>query len=144
MARRPSFASLGSGTESPDRVVLRAAILITGHRGILGSVAGLTVPPGGATRGTTVTVNRVLSGQVSQAAPQFAVIFDASVIDQPGGRWYAGGDPCIYAADGDPMTWLTSPLVMACSGMRATEGARRPAPGLRHPGQLTDVHGREG
>ena len=35
------------------------------------------------------------------------------------------GDPCIYAADGDPMT-------------------RRPAPGLRHPGQLTDVHGREG
>jgi hypothetical protein len=72
------------------RVVLRAAILITGHRGVFGSVAGLTVPPGGATRGITVTVNRVLSGQVSQAAPQFAGIFDASVIDQPGGRWYAG------------------------------------------------------
>jgi hypothetical protein len=54
------------------------------------------------------------------------------------------GDPCIYAADGDPMTWFTSPLVVPCSRMRTTEGARRPAPGLRHPGQLTDVHGREG
>ena len=54
------------------------------------------------------------------------------------------GDPCIYAADGDPMTWFTSPLVVPCSGIGATEGDRRPAPGLRHPGQLTDVHGREG
>jgi hypothetical protein len=54
------------------------------------------------------------------------------------------GDPCIYAADGDPMTWFTSPLVVPCSGICTTEGARRPAPGLRHPGQLTDVHGREG
>jgi hypothetical protein len=54
------------------------------------------------------------------------------------------GDPCIYAADGDPMTWFTSPLVVPCGGIPETEGARRLAPGPRHPGQLTDVHGREG
>jgi hypothetical protein len=61
-----------------------------------------------------------------------------------GRKMVCSGDPCIYAADGDPMTWFTSPLVVPCSGIPATEGARKPAPGLRHPGQLTDVHGREG
>jgi hypothetical protein len=55
------------------------------------------------------------------------------------------GDPCIYAADGDPMTWFTSPLVVPrVSSTRATEGGSGPAPGPRHPGQLTDVHGRNG
>jgi len=99
MARRPSFASLGSGTESPgprwrtaDGWTRRAGASSFGPGGavISGSVAGLTVPSGGATRGLTVTVNAELSGQVSQAAPQFAAIFDVSVIDQPRGRWYAG------------------------------------------------------
>ena len=53
-----------------------------------GSIASITVPPGGATRDITVTVNWVLYGQVSTAAPQLAATYDMSVIDKPGGRWY--------------------------------------------------------
>ena len=53
-----------------------------------GSIASITVPRGGATRDITVTVNWVLYGQVSQAAPQPAATYDMSVIDQPGGRRY--------------------------------------------------------
>jgi hypothetical protein len=53
-----------------------------------GSIANITVPPGGATRDITVTVNWVLYGQVSPAAPQLAATYDMSVIDKPGGRWY--------------------------------------------------------
>jgi hypothetical protein len=53
-----------------------------------GSIASITVPPGGATRDITVTVNWVLYGQVSPAAPQLAATYDMSVIDKPGGRWY--------------------------------------------------------
>jgi hypothetical protein len=40
------------------------------------------------------------------------------------------GHPCIYAADGDPMTWFASSMA-----------ARR---GRRLPSRRTDVHGREG
>ena len=53
-----------------------------------GSIASITVPPGGATRDITVTVNWVLYGQVSPATPQLAATYDMSVIDKPGGRWY--------------------------------------------------------
>ncbi len=56
-----------------------------------GSIASITVPPGGATRDITVTVNWVLYGQVSPAAPQLAATYDMSVIDKPGGRWYVRG-----------------------------------------------------
>jgi hypothetical protein len=54
-----------------------------------GSIASLTVPRGGATRDIAVTVNWALSGQVSQAAPQFAATYDISLIDQQSRRWYA-------------------------------------------------------
>ena len=47
------------------------------------------------------------------------------------------GHPCIYAADGKPMTWFTSSLVVS-RGLRATGGA------CRHLRKRTDVHGREG
>ena len=53
-----------------------------------GSIASLAVPRGGATRDITVTVNWVLSGQVSQAAPQLEATYDMSVIDQQSGKWY--------------------------------------------------------
>jgi len=53
-----------------------------------GSIASITVRPGGATRDMTVTVNWVLYGQVSPAARQLAATYDLSVIDRPGGRWY--------------------------------------------------------
>jgi hypothetical protein len=53
-----------------------------------GSIASITAPPGGATRDISVTVNWVLYGQVSRAAPQLAATYDMSVIDKPGGRWY--------------------------------------------------------
>ena len=53
------------------------------------TLASLTSPPGGATRDVAMTVNQVLSGQVSRAVLRFDPNFDASVIDQPGGKWYA-------------------------------------------------------
>jgi hypothetical protein len=53
------------------------------------SIASLTVPPAGATRGIGVTVSWVVSGQVSRTVLQFAAIYDMSVIDRPCGRWYA-------------------------------------------------------
>lgn len=53
------------------------------------------------------------------------------------------GDPCIYAADGNPMTWLASSLAVP-HGQRATAGARGPLLDPRRARQLTDVHGREG
>jgi hypothetical protein len=53
-----------------------------------GSIARIAVPRGGATRDITVTVNWVLYGQVSQAAPQLAATYDMSVIDQQTGKWY--------------------------------------------------------
>jgi hypothetical protein len=46
-----------------------------------GSIASITVPRGGATRDITVTVNWVLYGQVSQAAPQLAATYDVTVTD---------------------------------------------------------------
>jgi len=97
--------------------------------------------PGGATRG-----NRQL-GAVRPGHPRCpAVRCNSRHVGHrlATRKMVCKGDPCIYAADGDPMTWFTSPLVVPCGGIPATEGDRRPAPGLRHPGQLTDVHGREG
>jgi hypothetical protein len=53
-----------------------------------GSIAGLTVPHGGATRDITVTVDWLLPDQVNQDAPQLAATCDMSVVDQRSGRWY--------------------------------------------------------
>jgi hypothetical protein len=84
------FEAYASGDRSTLDRFLAPGASVGGLGGAVtfGSIASLTVPPGGATRDITVTINWVLSGQVSQAAPQLAAIYDMSVIDQPGGRWY--------------------------------------------------------
>jgi hypothetical protein len=84
------FEAYASGDRATLNRFLAPGASVGGLGGAVsfGSIAGLTVPPGGATRDITVTINWVLSGQVSRAAPQHAAIYDMSVIDQPGGRWY--------------------------------------------------------
>jgi hypothetical protein len=84
------FQAYASGDQATLNRFLAPGASVGGLGGTVsfGSIASLTVPRGGATRDITVIVNWVLSGQVSQAAPQFAATYDMSVIDQPGGRWY--------------------------------------------------------
>jgi hypothetical protein len=84
------FQAYASGDQATLNRFLAPGASVGGLGGAVsfGSIASITVPRGGATRQVTVTVNWVLYGQVSQAAPQLAATYDVSVIDQPGGRWY--------------------------------------------------------
>ena len=84
------FQAYASGDQATLNRFLAPGASVSGLGGAVsfGSIASITVPRGGATRQATVTVNWVLYGQVSQAAPQLAATYDVSVIDQPGGRWY--------------------------------------------------------
>jgi hypothetical protein len=84
------FQAYASGDQATLNRFLAPGSSVGGLGGSVsfGSIASLTVPRGGTTRDITVTVNWVLSGQASQAGPQFAATYDMSVIDQPGGRWY--------------------------------------------------------
>jgi hypothetical protein len=84
------FQAYASGDQATLNRFLEPGASVGGLGGAVsfGSIASITVPRGGATRDITVTVNWVLYGQVSQAAPQLAATYDVSVIDQPGGRWY--------------------------------------------------------
>jgi hypothetical protein len=84
------FSAYATGDQATLNRFLAPGASVGGLGGTVsfGSIASLTVPRGGTTRDITVTVNWVLSGQVSQAAPQFSASYDMSVIDQPGGRWY--------------------------------------------------------
>jgi hypothetical protein len=95
-----------------------------------GGITSLLVPQCLATRDITMTVSFVTPGLVWTGMPRHATSCDMSVVDQQSGRWYAKGHPCIYAADGNPMTWFTSSWAVPY--------------GPRSPRKLTDVHGREG
>ena len=52
------------------------------------------------------------------------------------------GHPCIYAADGNPMAWFASSLVVSCAN--AAEGSCGSPPTPMRPLMRADVHGREG
>jgi hypothetical protein len=95
-----------------------------------GGITSLQVPQCLATRDITMTVSFVTPGLVGTGMPRHATSCDMSVVDQQSGRWYAKGHPCIYAADGNPMTWFTSSWAVPY--------------GPRSLRKLTDVHGREG
>jgi hypothetical protein len=84
------FRAYAGGDQATLNCFLAPGASVSGLAGAVSfvSIAHITVPPGGATRDITVTVNWVLYGQVSQAAPQIAATYDLSVIDQPGERWY--------------------------------------------------------
>lgn len=52
------------------------------------------------------------------------------------------GHPCIYAADGNPMAWFASSLVVRCAN--AAEGSCGSPMTPMRPRKRTDAHGREG
>ena len=52
------------------------------------------------------------------------------------------GHPCIYAADGNPMAWFASSLVVRCAN--AAEGSCGSATTPMRPLMRADAHGREG
>ena len=52
------------------------------------------------------------------------------------------GHPCIYAADGNPMAWFASSLVVGCAN--AAEGSCGSPMTPMRPRKRTDAHGREG
>lgn len=84
------FQAYASGDQATLNRFLVPGASVGGLGGAVsfGSIASLAVPRGGATRDITVTVNWVLPGQVSQAAPQLSATYDLSVIDQQSGKWY--------------------------------------------------------
>jgi hypothetical protein len=81
-----AYAS-GNGAELNRYVVTGASVPgLPGGEVTFGTIAGLYVPPGGATRDITVTVNWLLAGQPGG----FATTYDMSVTEQQGGKWYVG------------------------------------------------------
>jgi hypothetical protein len=52
------------------------------------SITSLSVPPGGATRDITVTVDWTLPSQAGADSPRLSTTYDMSVVDQQSGRWY--------------------------------------------------------
>jgi hypothetical protein len=84
------FQAYASGDQATLNRFLAPGVSVSGLGGAVsfGSIASITVPPGGATRDITVTVNWVLPGQVSQATPELAETYAMSVVEQQSGRWY--------------------------------------------------------
>jgi Conjugative transposon protein TcpC len=81
-----AYAS-GSGAELSRYLTTGASVAgLPGDEVTFGSLAALYVPPGGATRDITVTVNWQLAGQPGG----FAATYDMSVTEQQGGKWYVG------------------------------------------------------
>ena len=124
MVRRLSLASLDSGAESPVYVLVPSA---SAGRGTYanGGVPG-RMPPTQVVTGRTATRHNL-----------------RHVGHRPAKRkMVCKGHPCIYAADGNPMAWFASSLVVRYAN--AAEGScGSPMTPLR-PLRRTDVHGREG
>ena len=124
MVRRLSLASLDSGAESPVYVLVPSA---SAGRGTYanGGVPGL-IPPTQVVTGRTATRHNL-----------------RHVGHRPAKRkMVCKGHPCIYAADGNPMAWFASSLVVSCAN--AAEGSCGSPPTPMRPLMRDDVHGREG
>jgi hypothetical protein len=87
---RAFFEAYASGDQATLNRFLAPGVSLNGLDGAVGfgSIAGITVPPGGATRDITVTVNWLLSGQVRGSMSQLTTSYDMSVVDQQSGKWY--------------------------------------------------------
>jgi hypothetical protein len=124
--RRLSVASRESGAKSPvygkESAARPEVARSLGDSGPAG--------PGRQVTRDTPAVDRIRSAQVGMGAPRRAATSGSTVVYRPSGRWYVKGHPCIYAADGYPMTSFAS--------------SRAVPRGPRSPGKLTDVNGREG
>jgi len=84
------FQAYANGDQTTLNRFLAPGVSLDGLDGAVsfGSIASIAVPPGGATRDITVTVNWGFPGQVSGDVTQLATTYDMSVIDQQSGRWY--------------------------------------------------------
>jgi hypothetical protein len=84
------FQAYANGDQATLNRFLAPGVSLNGLDGAVGfgSIGSITVPPGGATRDITVTVNWVFPGQVRGGMSQLATTYDMSVIDQQSGRWY--------------------------------------------------------
>jgi Conjugative transposon protein TcpC len=87
---RAFFQAYANGDQATLNRFLAPGVSLSGLDGAVsfGSIASIAVPPGGATRDITVTVNWVFPGQVKGGMSQLATTYDMSVIDQQSGRWY--------------------------------------------------------
>jgi hypothetical protein len=87
---RGFFQAYANGDQTTLNRFLAPGVSLDGLGGAVSfaSIASITVPPGGATRDITVTVNWVFPGQVRGGISQLATTYDMSVIDQQSGRWY--------------------------------------------------------
>jgi hypothetical protein len=84
------FQAYASGDQATLSRYVAPGFTLSGLGGAVSfrSIASITVPPGGATRDITVTVNWVFPGQVRAGMTELATTYDMSVIDQQSGRWY--------------------------------------------------------
>jgi hypothetical protein len=84
------FEAYASGDQTTLNRFLAPGVSLNGLDGALsfGSIASISVPPGGATRDITVTVNWVLPDQVKGGMTQLTTSYDMSVVDQQTGKWY--------------------------------------------------------
>ena len=132
MVRRLTLASLDSGAESPVYVGEPSAS--AGRRAYANGDVALR----GGTRGGAAAPDWMPPGQVvtGRAATRH-------VGHRPAKRkMVCKGHPCIYAADGNPMTWFASTLAVP-RGLCGRWSLRIAARPRRHR-MRTDVHGREG
>jgi hypothetical protein len=84
------FQAFASGDQAKLNSYLAPGASIQGLGGTVsfGSIGSLSVPPGGATRDITVTVNWTLPVQAGANAPELATTYDMSVVDRQSGKWY--------------------------------------------------------
>jgi hypothetical protein len=87
---RAFFRAYANGDQTTLNRFLAPGVSLNGLNGSVsfGSIVSIAVPPGGATRDITVTVNWGIPGQVRGGVSQLAITYDMSVIDQQSGRWY--------------------------------------------------------
>ena len=87
------FQAFASGDQAKLSSYLAPGSSMQGLGGAVsfGSIGSLSVPPGGATRDITVTVNWTLPVQAGTNAPGLATTYDMSVVDRQSGRWYVAG-----------------------------------------------------
>jgi hypothetical protein len=84
------FQAYASGDQATLNRFLAPGVSISGLDGavVYSSIAGITVPRGGATRDIKVTVNWTLPEQVRTGVPQLAQSYEMTVVDQQNGKWY--------------------------------------------------------
>ncbi len=91
MNELPAFFQAYAGGDSAalTRFEVRG-VSLTGLDGTVAfdSIAGLQVPPGGATRQITVTVIWQLPGQASADVTKLEMAYRVSVVDLQSGKWY--------------------------------------------------------